>query len=135
MISIKLLWNFIEIILRHGCSSVKLLHIFETLFYKNTYGRLLLKHFKPFCLVFNNCVANKLCFESILTHPMAYSMQGHPTLIDILNKYRLISFILRDQCHHIGKNVFKPLRVSFSQKISITYAWQGLKCAFATKIP
>ena len=41
-ISIKLLCNFIEIALRHGCSPVNLLHIFRTPFPKNTSGRLLL---------------------------------------------------------------------------------------------
>ena len=42
VISIKLLCNFIEIALRHGCSPVNLLHTFRTPFYKNTYGGLLL---------------------------------------------------------------------------------------------
>ena len=42
-ISIKLLCNFIEISLRHGCSPINLLHIFRTHFRKNTSGRLLLK--------------------------------------------------------------------------------------------
>ena len=46
-ISIKLLWNFIEIVLRHGCSPVKLLHIIRTPFPKNTSGPLLL-------LIWNN---------------------------------------------------------------------------------
>ena len=41
-ISIKLLWNFIQITLRHGCSPVNLLHIFRTPFLKNTSGWLLL---------------------------------------------------------------------------------------------
>ena len=41
-ISIKLLYNFIEITLRDGCSPVNLLHIFRTLFLKNTSGWLLL---------------------------------------------------------------------------------------------
>ena len=41
-ISIKLLCNFIEIALWHGCSPVNLLHIFGTPFLKNTSGRLLL---------------------------------------------------------------------------------------------
>ena len=41
-ISIKLQIRFTEITLRHGCSSVNLLHIFRTLFPK-TYGGLLLK--------------------------------------------------------------------------------------------
>ena len=35
-ISIKLQSNFIEITLRHACSPVNLLHIFRTLFPKNT---------------------------------------------------------------------------------------------------
>ena len=34
--------NFIEITLRHGCSSVNLLHIFRTPFLKNTSGQLIL---------------------------------------------------------------------------------------------
>ena len=38
----KLLCNFIEIALQHGCSPVNLLHIFGTPFLKNTYGGLLL---------------------------------------------------------------------------------------------
>ena len=36
LVSIKLLWNVIEIALRHGCSPVNLLHIFRTSFLKNT---------------------------------------------------------------------------------------------------
>ena len=39
VISIKLLCNFIEIALWHGCSPVNLLHIFRTTFYKNTFIR------------------------------------------------------------------------------------------------
>ena len=42
VISINLQSNFIEIILRHGCSLVNLLHIFRTTFTKNTSERLLL---------------------------------------------------------------------------------------------
>ena len=38
----KMLCNFIEITLRHGCSPVNLLHIFRIPLYKNTSGRLLL---------------------------------------------------------------------------------------------
>ena len=41
-ISIKLLCNFIEITLRHGCSPVIMLHIFRTPFLENTFGWLLL---------------------------------------------------------------------------------------------
>ena len=42
MISVKLLCNFIEIVLQHRCTPVNLLHIFRTLFFKNISGRLLL---------------------------------------------------------------------------------------------
>ena len=41
----KVASNFIEILVRHGCSAVSLLHIFRTLFPKNTSGQLLLKFF------------------------------------------------------------------------------------------
>ena len=41
VVSIKLLCNFIEIALRHGCSPVNLPHIFRIPFLKNTSGRLL----------------------------------------------------------------------------------------------
>ena len=41
-ISIKLLCNFIETTLRHGCSPVNLPHIFRTPFAKNISGELLL---------------------------------------------------------------------------------------------
>ena len=44
VISVKLLCNFIEIALWHGCSPVNLLHIFRTLFSRNTSGWLLLKN-------------------------------------------------------------------------------------------
>ena len=45
-ISIKLLYNFTEITLRHGCSPINLLHIFRLPFPKNPSGRLLLKILK-----------------------------------------------------------------------------------------
>ena len=41
-ISIKLLYNFIEITLRHGCYPVNLVHIFRPPIYKDTYGKVLL---------------------------------------------------------------------------------------------
>ena len=44
-ISIKLQSNFIEIVLRHGCSPVNLLHIFRNLFLKNTSGGQLVTYF------------------------------------------------------------------------------------------
>ena len=41
-ISMKLLCNFIEITLRHGCSPLDLMHIFRTLFYKSSSSGLFL---------------------------------------------------------------------------------------------
>ena len=46
VISIKLLYNFTEITLRHGCSPVNLYHIFRTTITKNTSGELVQEH-KP----------------------------------------------------------------------------------------
>ena len=43
VVSIKLHSNFIEVTLWHGCSPVNLVHISRTIFYKNTYGELLLE--------------------------------------------------------------------------------------------
>ena len=50
-ISIKLLGNFIRIVLRHGCSPANSLHIFRKSFLKNTSGWLLL------ALVYLHCIA------------------------------------------------------------------------------
>ena len=44
--------DFIEIALRHGCSPANLLHIFRTLFPKNTSGGLLLNFGTPQLLYF-----------------------------------------------------------------------------------
>ena len=49
VILIKLLCNFIEIALQHGCSPVNFLHIFRTPFTKNTSAWLLLKY--PTCVI------------------------------------------------------------------------------------
>ena len=60
VISIKLLFNFVEITLLHGCSLVSLLHIFRTLFPRNTSGGLVLrtlnKHllFRTYHVIFYN---------------------------------------------------------------------------------
>ena len=43
LITRKLLWNFIEIAFRHGCSPVNLLHVLRTPFPKNTSEGLLLE--------------------------------------------------------------------------------------------
>ena len=54
--------NFIEIILRHGCSLVNLLYILRIPFYKNTYGGLLLH------LVFLFMVSLMTCFKRNYQH-------------------------------------------------------------------
>ena len=62
VISIKLLCNFIEITLPHGCSAVNLLHAFlKHLFYKNTSGGLLLNFFK---LIYE--IEQRTSFESLI---------------------------------------------------------------------
>ena len=63
VLSIKLLRNFIEIAVRHGCSPVNLLHIFRIPFPMNTSGWLLL-HFcliSLLCPINNNNFRNRLC--------------------------------------------------------------------------
>ena len=50
----KVVYNFIEIALRHGCSPVNLLHIFRTPFLRNTTGWLFLYYPIPFSLVPKN---------------------------------------------------------------------------------
>ena len=60
VISIKLESNFIETALRHGCSPVNLLHIFRTLFLKNTPGWLLLTIIIRQCLYCLNTSRNSI---------------------------------------------------------------------------
>ena len=62
VISIKLLCNFIEITLRHGCSPENLLHSFRTPFPKNTSGWLLLYVFT----YMNMLIVTVLQFSKIL---------------------------------------------------------------------
>ena len=59
-ISIKLLCNFIEITLQHGCSPVNLLYICRTTFTKNTSGWLLL-----------NFTNNNFTEESLFKTPLS----------------------------------------------------------------
>ena len=62
VISIKLLCNFIEITLRHGCSPVNSMHIFRTPFLKNPSGRLLLH-------IWHYLVSNKNLWKNINNIP------------------------------------------------------------------
>ena len=65
--------NFIVITLGHGCSAVNFLHIFRTLFYKNTYKRLLLFflfHQTDYIILrgkpYSACAKNKAFHEDFL---------------------------------------------------------------------
>ena len=69
-ISMKLLCNFIEITLRHGCSPVNLLHTFRIPFLKNTSGRLLLLTQCP-CLVNMSASYSKTHFHCSHTPVLA----------------------------------------------------------------
>ena len=67
VISIRLLCNFIEITLRHGCSPVNLLSIFRTRFTKNTSGLLLLKYGKRNSHLDKIIAKTNECVESIFS--------------------------------------------------------------------
>ena len=66
-ISIKLLCNFIEITLRHGCSLVNLLHVFRTPFPKNTFGRLLLNFVNFFLEDWSFTLLSSICQIALTT--------------------------------------------------------------------
>ena len=81
VISIKLLCNFMEIGLRHGCSPVNVLHIFRTTFLKNTSGWLLLNIRINKNIRLNITTARALkCFlatTSIFIHWKYWSLRKH----------------------------------------------------------
>ena len=66
VISIKLPCNFIEIALRHECSSVNLLHIFRTFFLKNPSGWRLLMNQKCYKAMYLWCTFIE-CWSQLLT--------------------------------------------------------------------
>ena len=79
LISIKLLCNFIEITLRHGFSPVNLLHIFKTLFPKNSFGGLLLTWDFRFSyngpLFFHNSYNwEKVCLQKLFSFIFPYAL-------------------------------------------------------------
>ena len=63
VISKKLLYNIIEITLRHGCHPANLLHIFRTPFFKNTSGGLRLKR-EHWHENINHCVLTNTAWRS-----------------------------------------------------------------------
>ena len=68
VISVKLLSNFIEITLRHGCSFVNLLHIFRAPFPKNTSRWLLIEltYFQIFSLHSKSSCPEVFCEKVVL---------------------------------------------------------------------
>ena len=79
VISIKLLYNFIEITLRHGYSLVNLLHIFRTPIFKNTSGGLLLFIFnwKSWTYFHSEGCQNFWSFIEIPTKFYLYSLRNN----------------------------------------------------------
>ena len=71
-ISIKLQSNFFEITLRYGCFPVNLLHIFRTLFPKNTSGGLLLH-----VLLRNLLRSNPQAFNDLLQYGLGATSTGN----------------------------------------------------------
>ena len=72
VISTKLLCNFIEIGLQHGCFPENLLHIFRTPFLKNTPGSLLL-NYEPLIGCVNNNItkSSQNCVFKIVVFKIA----------------------------------------------------------------
>ena len=90
MISIKLLYTFIEIALRHGSSPVNLLHIFRTPFPKNTSYGLLLKIEREILIALNDEINGKTHFCLSLTD----KLKKHSPRKNVLAKSKLISFLV-----------------------------------------
>ena len=89
-ISIKLLYNFIEITFPHGRCPVNLLHIFRKPFLKNTYGRLLLNQY------LQSWILNKILrprFEINLNLRQLYTTNKR---WQNFNKFKLSVFLLLD---------------------------------------
>ena len=86
VISIKVLSNFIEITLRHGCSPVNLLHVFRKPFTNNNSKRLLLHG-----IIFN-LVENQNAF-SLFQSFLVYAILCHR--INVFNSFCF--FIIRQK--------------------------------------
>ena len=87
LISIKLLSNFIEIALRHGCSPVNLLHIFRAPFPRNTSGWLLLI-FDDSPALFS---ANQLFYYKVITFQMAKLLDMFQETFSLCTKFIMLS--------------------------------------------
>ena len=123
-ISIKLQSNFIEIALRHGCSSINLLHIFRIPFLKNTSGRLLLSFPLVVFLcslaeIINNnnqqCVSNVLL--KIVVNDITQWVQGLNWTISVVN----LGCVSTGQLiYHFTGYIFLILQRYFFSKLRIS---------------
>ena len=90
MILIKLLCNFIEVTLRHGCSNVNLLHIFRISFIKNTSGWLLLsiRVFMSFIILkFNVSMYRTYCLQINQTWRVNFSKESSGGVLENFAKF------------------------------------------------
>ena len=84
--------NFIEILLRHGCSPVNLLHIFRTPF-SNTSGRLLLQ--LVLILSYFSTVSLKTCrYSGEVNETKMSSLHRHHCIYRIGSSYAIFARIL-----------------------------------------
>ena len=103
MISIKLLCNFIEITLWHGCSLVNSLYILRALFWKNTYEGLLL-----FILLVEIAIwilINLITFKKNLLHLNKYAIWAEW----ILSMEKNTNFLLKHEWCSIELHLHQQL--------------------------
>ena len=92
-ISIKLQSNFIEIVLRHECSPINLLHIFRTPFPRNTSGWLLLT-LSFYVIRVKNTTVKKNYFEIRSSQQSETIQSEHRKLLNVaLNIYQMEAVI------------------------------------------
>ena len=114
--SIKLHSNFIEIVLRHGCSPVNLLHIFRTLFFKNTSGGC-------FCLLQDENTVQALIPSVITSTAGNFSTHGKSTSCSKIEKIAppANSEIIKggfclDTVFNLSNKVFSQTEISVLEK-------------------
>ena len=131
MIWIKLLCNFIEITLWHGCCPVNLLKIFTTPFYKNTYGGLHLKKdlrtlyprsklYEKKYARYKNSQSNRH-FSSLPAsiYLIKVNIESIKTMCEICSKLIMISLTF---------NKFNKLLKCFHWWLWTSKCWLGLRC-------
>ena len=105
---VSLLCNFIDIVLRHGCSPVNLLHIFRTPFLQNTSGWLLL------------LVISSECFSAQYRLLGKFSLITFSPISALLTQPRKIIKVTFELVHtQIQSSFFGVLREEFNQILII----------------